>query len=186
MSDTDKIKQIQGILGVDQDGMIGPKTRAAFNALGSPTATNYFANDEWPWIKARVDGNDIVIEPGIVTAFGGDSDKMDSGETASGLSTKDNPSFIGCALPMRRDTNPQLRNSPIPKLPWRTVVRFTDLVSGTYVDTQLIDEGPAKWTKHIGDMTTAAAKTFDPKATANNFEKILAIRIIGGARYIPQ
>jgi len=126
-----------------------------------------------------------VIEPGIVTAFGGSSDTMDSGETASGVSTKDNPSYIGCALPMRRDASPQLRGSPIPKIPWKTTVIFTDHKNGISVDTKLIDEGPAKWTKHIGDMTEAAAKVFNPHATANNFSETLGIRIVGGAKYLP-
>jgi hypothetical protein len=46
----------------------------------------------------------------------------------------------------------------------------------------LIDEGPAKWTKHVGDLTEAAAKLFDKHATANNFERTLGIRIIRGAK----
>ncbi len=83
---------------------------------------------------------------------------------------------------MRRDSNPQLRGSPIPKLPWKTVVVFTDPEAGISVNTKLIDEGPAKWTKHVGDLTEAAAKLFDKHATANNFERTLGIHIIRGAK----
>jgi hypothetical protein len=179
----DKLKQIQEILGVDADGIFGPKSQAALDALVHPKTGGVTGDGTWPWIQAKVDGNDIVIESGVVTAFGGASDTMDSGETASGLSTKDNPSFIGCALPMRRDGNKELRGSPIPKLPWKTTVIFS-APDGTQVSTKLIDEGPAKWTKHIGDLTEAAAKLFDPTANANNFEKTLGIRIVGGAQYL--
>lgn len=179
--DQNTIKAIQGLLGVTQDGVFGPKSRAALDALISESNNS---DSDWSWIKVRVDGADLVIEPGIVTAFGGAHDTMDSGQTASGLSTKDNPSFLGCALPMRRDTSPQLRGSPIPKLPWKTTVLFIDPATGNKVATKLIDEGPAKWTKHIGDLTEAAAKLFDQDADANNFEKVLSIRILDGARFL--
>jgi len=36
--------------------------------------------------------------------------------------------------------------------------------AGISVNTKLIDEGPAKWTKHVGDLTEAAAKLFDKHA----------------------
>ena len=123
-----------------------------------------------------------MIEPGKVTAFGGADDRGDSGETASGVSTKLNPGIIGCALPMRRDANKALRGSPIPRLPWQTKVVFT-APTGQKVTASLIDEGPAKWTKNIGDLTVAAAQQFDETATANNFSRTLSIRILGGAKY---
>jgi hypothetical protein len=175
-----KIEDIQSILGVTPDGIFGSKSQSALDALIHPGGLT--GDGSWSWIKARIDGNDIVIEPGAVTAFGGADDTMDSGDTASGISTKDNPSFIGCALPMRRDSSPALRGSPIPKLPWKTTVIFSS-ADGTQVSTKLIDEGPAKWTKHIGDLTAAAARLFDPTATANNFMMTLGIRIVGGAQY---
>lgn len=179
---TTTIKAIQGLIGTEQDGIWGPKSAAALEAVVHPKGL--VGDGTWDFIKARIDGEDIVIEPGVVTAFGGADDTMDSGETASGVSTKDNPSYIGCALPMRRDAIPALRGSPIPKLPWKTTVIFTDTHSGVSVNTKLIDEGPAKWTKHIGDLTEAAAKMFDKHATANNFTETLGIRIVGGAKYV--
>lgn len=175
-----KISDIQTILGVDADGIWGPKSQNALDALVHPKITG------WEFLKVEVSGTDLVIGPGIVTAFGGASDRMDSGATASGLSTKDKPDFLGCALPMRRDSSPVLRGSPIPKLPWFITVLFESVggIQKTVV-TQLIDEGPANWTRHIGDLTVAAAKMFDPNATANNFSKTMLIRVLGGAKYLP-
>lgn len=180
------IKALQQVLFPNNpeewDGKWGRKSQAALDAVVHPSVIQ--TDDSWSFIKSRIDGDDIVIEPGIVTAFGGADDRMDSGETASGISTKDNPSFIGCALPMRRDATSALRGSPIPKLPWKTTVIFTDFHTGISVNTKLIDEGPAKWTKHVGDLTEAAAKMFDKHATANNFTETLGIRIVGGAKYL--
>lgn len=179
------IKAIQSIVGVTADGIWGPKSQVALDAIVHPVPVGEVTGDgTWPWIKARVEGDDIVIDPGIVTAFGGAHDTMDSGETASGISTKDNPSYIGCALPMRRDSSKALAGSPIPKIPWKTTVIFTNPRNGISVNTKLIDEGPAKWTKHVGDLTEAAAKLFDQHATSNNFTETLGIRIIGGAKYL--
>lgn len=181
----EQIKAIQGIIGTDVDGIWGPKSALALEAVVHPKPVGLIEGDgTWPWIKMRVDGEDIVIEPGIVTAFGGAHDTMDSGQTASGISTKDNPSYIGCALPMRRDASKALRGSPIPKLPWKTTVIFSEPDTGISVNTKLIDEGPAKWTEHVGDLTEAAAKLFNPRATANNFTETLGIRIVGGAKYL--
>ena len=53
----------------------------------------------YPW-TASVIGNDIVVTGQIATWFGGANDPQDDGETASGVSTKANPDFFGCALPM--------------------------------------------------------------------------------------
>jgi hypothetical protein len=179
------IKAIQSIIGTEADGKWGVKSALALEAIVHPVPAGKVVGDgTWPWIQARVDGDDIVIDPGIVTAFGGAHDTMDSGETASGISTKDNPSYIGCALPMRRDASSALRGSPIPKIPWKTEVIFTEPKTGISVNTKLIDEGPAKWTKHIGDLTEAAAKLLNPHATANNFTQTLGIRIVGGARFL--
>ncbi len=175
-----QIAAIQTTLGVTADGIWGPESKVALEKLVNPTAEN-----GWDFIEMRTEGDDLVIENAIVTAFGGADDKMDSGETASGLSTKKNPAILGCALPMRRDASSALRGSPIPKIPWFTKVVFTDPKTGHNVETQLIDEGPAKWTGHAGDLTVAAARMFDPKATANNANlPRLTIRIVGGAKSI--
>jgi hypothetical protein len=179
-----QIKAIQKIVfpgaPAEWDGVFGPKSKAALDRL--IRGDKLLGDGSWPWIKASVDGDDIVIEPGKVTAFGGADDKCDSGETASGVSTKLNPDIVGCALPMRRDASPALKGSPIPKLPWQTKVVFA-APSGQEITAVLLDEGPAKWTKNIGDLTVAAARKFDQNATANSFGRTLSIRIIGGAKY---
>jgi hypothetical protein len=180
-----RIKAIQRILFPDTpaewDGVFGRKSKAALERL--IRGDKLIGDGSWPWLKASIDGDDIVIEPGKVTAFGGGSDKGDKGgETASGVNTISNPGFIGCALPMRRDASEVLRGSPIPKLPWRTKVIFS-APTGQEITASLIDEGPAKWTKNIGDLTVAAARQFDSNATANNFGRTLSIRIIGGAKF---
>jgi len=192
------IQAIQRLLLVNDDGIWGTKSQAALDALMATPAPAEGALEGsipgWEFMDARVDGEDIVIENADVTAFGGADDKMDSGETASGVSTKDNPDLRGCALPMRRDGSPAqdkqgrkpiLRGSPIPKIPWFTDVIFTDTQTGTNVSTKLIDEGPAGYTKQAGDLTVAAARVFDPHATANNANiPKLTIRIVGGAQYV--
>lgn len=196
MEPVETIKSIQGLLGVKKDGRWGGISQAALDAVTHAHATRQLSTDAdgWDWLKVRVDGNDLVIDNATVTAFGGPTDKMDDGQTASGVvNTAKDQGFIGCALPMCRNTSakqdakgrsPILRGSPIPKLPWLTKVRFTDTATGKYIETTLIDEGPAGWTKHAGDLTVAAARHFDPMATANEATlPKMQIRIIGGAQY---
>lgn len=182
----------------DLDNWFGAKSEAAYQAFLASMRPKELTDEDllkgtilkpategWEFMEAMIVGDDIVIKNAVVTAFGGADDKMDSGETASGLSTKAKPTFLGCALPMRRDTSSVLRGSPIPKLPWFTFVHFIDPTTGRAVETQLVDEGPAKWTKHSADLTVTAAKVFDPKATANAANiPHLTIRIMGGAKYV--
>lgn len=188
-----KVTEIQSILGVTPDGIWGPISQAALDALVHGLGKLQAAVAGWDFLQARIDGADIVIDDAVVTAFGGANDAMDSGETASGISTAKNPKILGCALPMRRDGSPRadkrgrhpiLRGSPIPRIPWKTKVIFTDPLTGKKVTTKLIDEGPAGWTEHSGDLTVSAARKFDPRATANSADiPRLTIRIVGGAKF---
>lgn len=187
------IKAIQQIIFTNNpeevDGKWGPESALALESIVHPPPVGGITGDgTWPWIQSRVDGEDILIEPGAVTAFGGEADTIDGvfkGQTASNLvNTTKQPDYIGCSLPMRRDDSKNLHGSPIPKLPWLTIVTFTDPKTSVSVNTKLIDEGPAKWTKHIGDLTVAAARIFNKHATANNFNETLGIRIVGGAKYL--
>jgi hypothetical protein len=57
VSDTDKIKAIQEILGVDADGIIGPITRAAFESLGRGPGE---------WIDAKASS---FADPADIAAF---------------------------------------------------------------------------------------------------------------------
>ena len=140
----------------------------------------------WPW-HALVDGDDIIIRDVRATCFGGANDPQDNGETASGISTRLNPDFLGCALPMiytgkNRALQRALGGSPLPKMPWRTKVLVT--AGDKTVATQLIDLGPAKATGNAIDLTIAAARCFKKQASATNFSLRCNVRIVGGAKYL--
>lgn len=144
----------------------------------------------WPHLRVYVHGEDLIITAATVTAFGGADDAVDgrfAGATASGkVNTVKQPGFIGCALPMRRDSSVNLAGSPIPRIPWMTPVEFEDTLTGRVLTARLIDEGPARWTKKGADLTVAAARVFNPQATANNFLRVMNVRIPGGARYVTE
>lgn len=142
----------------------------------------------WPW-NAYVDGADIVVVNARATCFGGGNDPQDNGETASGLSTKMNPAYVGCALPMAytgasKALRAALGGSPIPKIPWRTPIEIICAATGKMVTAKLIDLGPAKRTGNAIDLTVAAARYFNPHATAMSFELRCHFRIPGGAQYL--
>lgn len=153
----------------------------------------------WPW-TARIDGEDIVVDGAKTTAFGGDDDPQDSGETASGVRTKGNPGLEGCSLPMRysgqnEKVRAALGGSPIPRMPFGLLrsgapnpngikVRVTDPVSNVTIEVPVIDVGPAKRTGHPLDLTVAAARKFQPSASARNFSMKLNFRILKGARFV--
>jgi hypothetical protein len=140
----------------------------------------------WPW-SAHVDGNDILVIGVTATCFGGSKDPDDSGETASGISTKDNPTLKACALPMiYTGTNKALLKalggSPLPKVPWNTPVEI--MSNGKRLVVPVIDLGPAKRTGDAIDLTIAAARYFKSNASATNFLLECSYRIIGGAKYL--
>jgi len=132
--------------------------------------------------------NDIYIgeidNPVIASWFGGDNDSMDSGETASGIMTKGNPSVMGCALPF--PTCIATKGSPIPKMPYKTtmveVSAITNgIVSGKIV-VPVIDVGPALDVNRPIDLTVAAFQ--DLGGDLKNGLMPVIIRIIGGAQYL--
>lgn len=140
----------------------------------------------WPF-SAHVDGNDILVMGVRATCFGGSNDPEDNGETASGISTKHNPTLKACALPMIYTGNSKallkaLGGSPIPKLPWKTMVEV--MANSKRLIVPVIDLGPAKRTGNALDLTIAAARYFDGSATATSFELECSYRIIGGAKYL--
>ena len=140
----------------------------------------------WPF-SAHVDGADILVIGCRATCFGGSDDPEDSGETASGISTKDRPTLKACALPMcYSGTSKALRKalggSPIPKVPWGTLVEI--ISNGRRLTVPVIDLGPAKRTSNAIDLTLAAARYFDSSATARNFELECSYRIIDGAKFL--
>lgn len=163
------------------------------NAMNPTTAANgnriLKGDGTWPFV-VEVDGEDLVMRNVTATAFGGANDIHDNGQTASGVSTKANPQCLGCALPMHYDgkdkaTKEAQYGSPIPGMPWFQKVRVT--ANGKSIEVRLIDRGPAKWAKDQIDLTVAAARFFDSKATANRFSlKVDEVRILGAAKYAPK
>lgn len=145
---------------------------------GSPVR-RWHGDGSWPFVAVQ-DGADVLLVPKegeklYVTWFGGDSDPMDSGETASGVLTKGNPTVRGCALPM--NYTPACAGSPLPKLPWtRTKVAVT--ANGRTETVPLIDVGPNRRTWNSLDLTLAVFSRFYP-TTRGRFVAD-EIRIIGG------
>jgi len=142
----------------------------------------------WPW-SAHVSGDDIIVLNARATCFGGGGDPQDSGETASGISTKKNPMLAACALPMiytgkNKALIEALGGSPIPKMPWKTQVEVFTLDGKVSITVPVIDLGPAKRTGNAIDLTIAAARKFNPRASATNFSLRCNFRIIGGAKYL--
>lgn len=153
----------------------------------------------WEWLVAEVVGDDIVVHGSNSTTFGGGDDQSDDGQTACGYSTKGHPDLKACSLALggyaksERDLK-ALGGTPLPKLPFGLKANGKEQPDGAWVEVfdpnnpekkfryPVIDLGPAKWTKHALDLTVAAARDFNPSATANNFSMVLDYRIIGGAK----
>lgn len=141
-----------------------------------------------PWkFEVKRQGKDIIIPVARATCFGGADDPEDNGDTASGISTKANPEVCACSLPMRyTGKNPRvleaLGDSPLPRMPWLTMVHFK--AGGASIIVPVIDRGPAKRTGNAIDLTIAAARKINPKATARDFSAIGFVRIVGGAKYL--
>ena len=142
----------------------------------------------WPW-SAHIDGDDIVVLNARATCFGGGDDPQDNGETASGINTKRNPELKACALPrIYLGRNPALvkalGGSPIPDIRFNSQVEVTEVSSRKTLTVPFIDIGPAKKTGNAIDLTVAAARFFNPKATARSFELRCHYRILGAAKYV--
>ena len=186
LSKRQTLAEVQRLIGATPDGVPGPQTERLFAQLEADA--KIMAQTELRPLKwqVEIDGEDLLIRNAIVTAFGGTSDPQDDGNTASGVSTKP-PETLGCALPMRRDSSKYLAGSPLPRIPWKTPITFSDGV--TSITVPLIDEGPALYTGHAGDLTGAAARSFDQGLSVEEcsrlFCKTLSIRITGGKQYLP-
>jgi len=134
---------------------------------------------------AAIDGDDVVVRGVRCTWFGGANDPDDSGETASGVSTKRNPNFLGCALPMW-GKEPACKGSPFKYFPWHTLVRVYNRQTGAAVVTELIDVGPAKRKDGAQqgciDLTQAAMRKICGGMRPS--EAVVDFRVIGGAKYM--
>ncbi len=186
------VKQIQALLGVTADGNFGPTSQAALDAL------THAATQAWPF-AVQVDGEDLIVNNIVITCFGGGFDPQDNGSTASGINTFG--SVAGVSLPMdgrqypkmSRAEHAALDGSPIPKLPWGTLVEVT--IGGVKFTPPagVIDLGPGHQASkpgepHALDLTPFAAQHFAPKMSlrfiSQGFEERGSYRIIGGARFL--
>ena len=129
-----------------------------------------------------VDGDDLVVEQGRATCFGGYDDTGDDGQTASGMPTRHIPQPFGCALPILPGVI-ATSGSPFPLLPWGTVVEVT--CGDVVFYCPLIDNGPAKDSGNAIDLCVRCATFINPSATANNFSATVNFRVLKGATFLP-
>jgi hypothetical protein len=128
----------------------------------------------------RIDGADLLLENVRATCWGGFDDPQDNGETASGMSTRHVPEPFGVALPVLPNVA-STAGSPLPLLPWGTVVKVTWGRGEFYAP--LIDNGPARATGNAIDLTPRCARLINAKATASDFEAVVSCRVLGGAAF---
>ena len=134
---------------------------------------------------AEIEGDDIIVKNVPCTWFGGTDDPQDSGETASGFSTKDHPHAPGCSLPMDGFHHAATDGSPIPRLPWKTMVEVTNRANGQKTSVPLIDLGPNKAAaSHAAiDLTKPAFTSIGGSINAGVIK--VDYRIPGGAKHVP-
>lgn len=176
------------------------------NVIPTPTLESKVLKGDGTWAyTAMVVGDDIVVTNTYATAFGGDSDPQDNGETASGINTKGNPNLKGCSLAMRVDGLKALKGSPIPKMPFglqKVKGAWVSNPGGAHVDitfdnglvvtdVPVIDLGPGKQAStpgdpHAIDLTVAVARLYSnqsDRALVRGFKaKVKSFRIINGAK----
>ena len=136
-----------------------------------------------PYLK----GANLCADGVRATYFGGVSDEMDSGITASGINTAAHPEILGCALPFRLSTRsgafgPTL-GSPIPHLLWNTLVKITAPATGKVITVPLIDIGPNKRTGNGLDLTEAAVQALGLRLADGAYR--VNFEILGAALLIP-
>jgi hypothetical protein len=129
-------------------------------------------------------GDDLVVRNTKATWFGGPNDPSDNGNTASGITTRDKPNLLGCALPLPSRRSNLTLGTPFPTVPWQTKVRVKNLINQQEITIPLIDLGPAVKTGNGLDLTEAA---FNALGAATAVGRIsVDFTVIGGARFVPQ
>lgn len=153
------------------------------------------ASDRFPF-TVTVDGEDLVVRNVWATCFGGSADPQDEGETACGYLTRGHPDLLGCALPLDGYGVSSLKGSPLPKMPFGLRRDGTPRPGGAFVTVSMpqtgtvieslpvIDLGPKGGTGNFIDLSIAAARRFDHRASARNFKMRVDVRILGGAAYL--
>jgi N-acetylmuramoyl-L-alanine amidase len=136
---------------------------------------------------AFIDHDDLVVEDVVCSWFGGRHDPGDNGETASGINTRDNPDIRGAALPMDGFHHPATNGSPIPKIPWKTLITVTNRQdrNGATKSFPLIDLGPSKnAASHAAiDLTPPAFESLGGDLQAGLLR--VNYRIVNGAQFVP-
>jgi len=145
-------------------------------------STLLLGDGSFPFI-AEIVGNDIEASGVIATWFGGPNDSQDNGETASGVSITQNPNILGCALPMDGFQFSKTNGSPIPKIPWKTIVKVTNQSNQSVEALPLIDLGPSKFaSSHAAiDLTEAAFRALGGDPIAGTMK--VNFVVVDGARY---
>lgn len=138
-----------------------------------------------PWF-AYIDGEDICVDNVYTTYFGGtaEQDPDDNGETSSGISTRNNPDYLGCAIPKNIGRHfSATAGSPIPNFPYLSKVEVTSH-TGQKLEVVDIDLGPniEKFPKHGFDLTRAAFVALGG-SLAQGF-MICSYRIKDAAKYV--
>lgn len=203
-----------GLYYGEVDGAAGSKTWAAIDAAipepPGPASTTtdgrriLRGDGAWPF-EVIVDGEDLLIRDVVITCFGGNgdgtiSDPQDSGDTASGRNTKSN-AIDGVSVPMdgrmfsglSEREHRALDGSPIPRLPWFTLVELT--VNGRQFRPKdgIVDLGPGKQASRRGephalDLTVPAAALvaadIPRNRLATHFGARGDFRILGAAKFV--
>jgi hypothetical protein len=156
-----------------------PSPAAAAAAVPAAHAMAAHAGGGWDFLDISEDGDDLGVSDAKATWFGGADDPDDNGETASGLNTKDEPDYLGCALPMDGFHHPSTDGSPIPRQPWYTRVQVTNVDTGDTLTVKLIDLGPSKNTRAGLDLTQPAFTALGGDLDEGHFQ--VDYRITGGA-----
>ncbi len=197
LSIRERIIAVQTARGLKPDGIAGQLTwREIYSVIVGPEPIIKRLPSLLPW-TAEVDGDDLVIRNVMATCFGGAYDKLDNGETESGLMNDgSDPKLFGVALPIRSN-EAATRNSPIAfkgeHIPWETYVFVWNETDGPDkgCEAKLIDNGPdvLKHPTHAFDVNPPVARHFNPEMSlqtvANSWQrKGMSCRIIGAARYI--
>lgn len=134
---------------------------------------------DWDFLNVTTDGNDLVVSDARATWFGGTDDPGDDGQTASGVNTREHPETRGCALPMDGFNHASTDGSPIPRLPWFTMVEVTNRETGASISVPLIDLGPSKFTRAGLDLTQPSFRALGGNLNSGSLQ--VDYRIVGGA-----